>query len=376
MELYGYHVDRESDLQHYGILGMKWGVRRWQGYDGSFNAAGIERYFGRTPGQGSVAAELGKKAVHSPKKYATSDHKKSNKVASSSEKKINDNKESKHEQFKLSDQQKKWIKIGAAAAVTALAVGGTIYLVKSGKLNSLISLGKNAAKTTEKSAISGFEEIAAGKAVFTEVKLPSYAQDYYDDMVRDCRAIYDKLPKKYESLSQLPTASKDYAKSYFDSSDAGTAKILVDGINHGADLATNNLRNQNCALCSLSVIARLKGFDVTAGEVSTSLPREVLESCVKDGKFLMSSTNSSKVLIDELASRGNGSYGIILVPWKTGGAHFLNYAVKNGAVEFLDGQMQKTWPAAELFKNAMVNQITAMDCTNLELTDYALKCFL
>lgn len=86
--------------------------------------------------------------------------------------------------------------------------------------------------------------------------------------------------------------------------------------------------------------------------------------------------NNSEVLIKELVSKGNGSYGIILVPWKTGGAHFLNYAVKNGTIEFLDGQLQKVWSASELFGRAMINQITAMDCTSLELTDYALKCFL
>lgn len=34
----------ESSLQHYGIKGMKWGVRRYQNYDGSYTQRGLARY--------------------------------------------------------------------------------------------------------------------------------------------------------------------------------------------------------------------------------------------------------------------------------------------------------------------------------------------
>ena len=37
-------MDVEKELKHWGILGMKWGIRRYQNEDGSLTAAGRERY--------------------------------------------------------------------------------------------------------------------------------------------------------------------------------------------------------------------------------------------------------------------------------------------------------------------------------------------
>lgn len=39
---------RNDELMHYGVLGMKWGVRRYQNKDGSLTNAGEKKYLKKT----------------------------------------------------------------------------------------------------------------------------------------------------------------------------------------------------------------------------------------------------------------------------------------------------------------------------------------
>lgn len=96
-----YYIPR-NELQHHGIKGQKWGVRRFQDKTGRLTNAGRKRV--KNSQKTEEEQSLEKKG--------------------------------------LTDKQKKYVAIGVAAAGTALAAYGGYKLYKSGKLDSLIAKGK------------------------------------------------------------------------------------------------------------------------------------------------------------------------------------------------------------------------------------------
>lgn len=174
-------LDINNSLYHYGTKGQKWGERHWQNTDGTFNEAGKQRYFGK--GSGENYKPVGKKTksfkgnMHrlAAKNYALNEktYAKSNPTLASM------NKAAKEEALKkaeaadkakadrlankkqLTPEQKSKIAKAAVGALAAAAVvGGTIYLAKTGKLDSVVNKGKEMA---DRAISKGKNTVIAGK---------------------------------------------------------------------------------------------------------------------------------------------------------------------------------------------------------------------
>lgn len=177
----------ENSLYHHGILGQKWGVRRFESKNGTLTPAGKNRY-------NSVDGKYQKL-----KKKATS-----NKVETTGGKKKEDTAEPEKKKG-LTDKQKKVIIAGAAIAGTALAAYGGYKLYQlnekakegmskeyhkkavdnrlaSNKLNTLgFDMHDQGFKTARESgADSGNRLMDVGKSYMNEASLHRDLADQYD----------------------------------------------------------------------------------------------------------------------------------------------------------------------------------------------------
>lgn len=166
MNLYGYEILREDDLMHHGIKGQKWGQRRFQNEDGTWTAAGKERYGDDGGGQS--------------RSFVNKSSKEADKAKNTPEAKAR------------AEKIKKAAKIGAAIAGTALVAYGAY------KLNDM---AKN--KLIQEDLQAGMAQLKYRDDLWSRVYSNQQAANRYDvrankgekgaaEMVKTLRSVADR----------------------------------------------------------------------------------------------------------------------------------------------------------------------------------------
>lgn len=273
-------------LVHHGILGQKWGKKNGPPYplNASDHSASEKKAGWR-------------KSLDKGGKSADNRKRKKQREIRAPEKKG------------LTDKQKTALKVGAALAVTALAVYGGYKLKESGKLDELVEKGKNLTgdalgKIGDK-PVSSFDPAPAQK-------VGSFPESAAKAAVNGFKALGHK-----ETIHEAVT------------------KVNPSGA------------NTNCRACSIASVLRMLGMDVEAlGSVQGGSLREAVEESFKGAKVAEIYSPSKERITNYILNRcGEGSSGVMSARYNTPTGkfeHAISWAVKDGVLSFFDGQKRLT----------------------------------
>ena len=115
--------------------------------------------------------------------------------------------------------------------------------------------------------------------------------------------------------------------------------------------------SNNCPFCVTAYELRRRGFDVRAGKTEQGRTQEDISKFYKENKAFKNvnfvgkdkehnptSKEMANTITETLVKNNpDGARGTMSLHWITGSGHVINYEVKDGKVEFLDGQNGKVY---------------------------------
>lgn len=274
-------MSQDEYLQHYGILGMKWGVRRFQNKDGTLTAKGKKRY--------------------------DSDPSNDDESSKTSEKK----------RFQLTEKQKTWIKRGAIAAGVLLAAYGLYKLnqvdpAKQAEIDKMIKEAEY--KISNK---RDWKRLDFDEALGLVKKEKGHTWSPEDDL----RAINEGMhlwKKGAQNNCTFCTTAYELRRRGYDVKANFTEQGRT--TSHIKDFFKNTVVETDD-----SVMWALDSMKFPPG-TSTIDRRSAKRSRYID------------LISKKLAEYGEGARGNLLGSYSMGGGHSIIWEVKNGKTIFRDGQ--------------------------------------
>ena len=337
-----------NELYHHGILGQKWGVRRFQNPDGSLTAAGRERY-GTGSSIGSKTKSIAKSVMGAAMKVKDSYEM------------HNNTKEDRKEAVKNFLASAAILTVGTAVAIGAVA--GAAYLYTHGGIY-LFEL-----KLAAMAAMAGGTMALAGAGMMIDAAVSgadqAKAQKRYDAAETDPKTGFKLKPKE--------TDPEDDAKK----------------VNPGYHNFNDNTKN-NCVLCSTAFEMRRRGYEMTAPVASEGWKKNPNffrgekhkdfngsskwnnKKSITYSELLEYQNQMSDWITKETVKQGNGARGELHITWMSGNGHSVAYEVQNNKLIIYDGQTGEKYKGFDDFKDISMN-VSYARRDNLEFNTEELK---
>ena len=138
MPNYVYESESDFDLYHYGVLGMKWGIRRYQNKDGTYTQAGVARYRKAEGARQNATNRKSKREATKEMKVAYKSLKRA-KRADKGKKLVDKNHPAAQSSDKVTKKIIKKLLIGSIAipSVAGVAAGSTIAAIATGGVGAV-----------------------------------------------------------------------------------------------------------------------------------------------------------------------------------------------------------------------------------------------
>lgn len=342
----------DDELYHHGILGQKWGVRRFQNADGSLTAAGRKRYYGEQSNKNTESID--KKALKKQQRE---------------EKRENYRKLQLNKTFNIPEED-----------------------LKNKKYADLLKDTMNAKYTPRHDTNSNAELKAFVARVALDTLVPGYQFYLPFDAYRGGKALSSHIKsKKYEKeRDKSPVDPKTGFHMKTDEMKNLSEKDDLKRVNPDFNDFNSNSKS-NCVLCTMTCEMRRRGYNVTANKAGIgyfddevkkmfkNYKTEHIESIdthrikQKNGEVTGSFAKSVVERIEK--SQPEGARGNLSVTWGAaygGGGHSMYYVIKNGKMVIYDGQSGKIYSNPEkILKNCSSADIGRLD--NLKFDKNGIK---
>ena len=331
-----------TSLYHYGIPGMKWGVRNGPPYP-----LGSEQKTKREKNE-DYQDKYYEKQIDS-------------RVNNFNRTKGISDKKSKFNEIIHSKEFKTAVKIGAAVVV---AYAGYKYFTDMGTAGGRLHYALKAAFTS-----SSKEEF---ERKFNKMEAEWFDKHFVDPIDKRHPGFYRSFifdpnnPTDYQNSMKFLYGDKTskYYDTVFNSSgwNDDIVNTLLDGNNPGWLMSIDT--SSNCRMCTSSLIARLKGYDVCANYSHCGFSDGILSHIWNGAKTVNGDWTTKEEVLNAILSKGNNRYGDVSLLWKSGGGHSIAYVVKDNVVHFIDGQAGREYNVDQLMDYIDISKFGFTDLTD------------